>query len=152
MTSVPFKLVKNDGSEEFTLKTTNVKLQKSNNIVIRSILSAIGGLAGATPVLAKTSWKIDFVIRDMDAADYPNSGTYSSTPNTDNYGFYEELRRAFDRWGPTTADGLDTLEYDGRSVDVAFSDLQLNENPDGGDPPREYSGTIEMATYSVYIG
>lgn len=152
MTTTGTRIIKNDGSETFEIRATNVKLQKSNNIVIQSILSAAGGIAGGTPVLAKISWKVDFVIRNTDAADYPNSGTYSSTPNTDNYGFYEELSRAFDEWRPTTADGLDTFEYDGRSVDVTLSDLQLNEDRSGEDISRQYSGTLELSTFTVYIG
>lgn len=151
MTSTDVSLVKNDGSETFTLRVNHVKYANSHSVITKAILSATGGLAGADPVLSKESWKLTIEIVNTDAADYPNSGTYSSTPNTDNYGMYEELRRAANEWGPDTSDGLDTLNYDGRSVDVVITDLQLNEDITE-DPKREYSGTIELSHYDVYIG
>lgn len=151
MTDTDVQLDKNDGSETFVLRVTNVKYANSQSVLTRSILSATGGLAGANPVLSKETWTLTIEIANTDAADYPNSGTYSSTPNTDNYGMYEELRRAANEWGPTTADGLDTMTYDGRTVDVVITDLQLTEDIER-DPKREYSGTIELTHFDVYIG
>lgn len=151
MTTTDVSLKKNDGSETFVLRVTNVKYSNSQSVITRAILSATGGLAGADPVLSKETFKLSIEIANTDAADYPNSGTYSSTPNTDNYGMYEELRRVANEWGPDSTDGLDTLEYDGRSVDVVISDLQLTEDIEQ-DPKREYSGTIEVTHFDVYIG
>jgi len=151
MTSTGITLVKNDGSETFTLKVTNVKVQVSNNVIIKSILSAVGGLAGANPVLSKEAYQLSVVIKDMDASDYPNSGTYSVTPNTHAYGQHNELLRVAAEWGPTQADGLDTLNYDGRSISGVISDLQLSEDRTS-DNQRQYTGTLEFTHFDVYIG
>lgn len=151
MTSTGLSLVKNDGTEEFVLRGSNVKLSVSNNVIIKSILSAVGGLAGANPVLSKETYQISVILKGVEAADYPNSGTYSVTPNTHNYGMHNELARAAREWGPTTADGLDTLEYDGRSIDGVISDLQLSEDRTS-DNQRQYTGTLEFTHFDVYIG
>lgn len=151
MTNTETELEKNDGTEKFTLKVTNVKTQVSNNVIVKSILSAAGGLAGANPVLSKEAYQCSVVIKDMEASDYPNSGSYSTTPNTHNYGQMEELRRAAREWGPDTNDGFDQFLYDGRSIDVVISDLQLNEDR-SQDLSREWAGTLELTHYDVYIG
>lgn len=151
MTNTATELVRNDGSETFTLKVNKVKTQVSNNVIIKSILSAVGGLAGANPVLSKEAYQLEVVLKDVEAADYPNSGSYTTTPNTHNYGMYNELRRAAREWGPTVADGFDQFKYDGRSIDVVISDLQLTENRNK-DISRQWTGTLELVHYDVYIG
>ena len=151
MTNTATELVRNDRSETFTLKVNKVKTQVSNNVIIKSILSAVGGLAGANPVLSKEAYQLEVVLKDVEAADYPNAGSYTSTPNTHNYGMHNELRRAAREWGPTTSDGFDQFKYDGRSIDVVISDLQLTEDR-SGDLSRQYTGTLELVHYDVYIG
>lgn len=152
MTETALTLEKNDGTEEFTLKSNQVRMALSASTTIKAVLSAAGGLAGSSPVLAKETYQIEVVLKDVEAEDYPNSSTYESEPvNPHNYGMHNELHRAFKEWGPTVGDGFDTLHYDGRDIGGMITDLQLSEDR-SEDTSRQYTGMIEWSHVSVYIG
>lgn len=152
MTDTALSIERNDGTEEFTLKSNQVKMALSASTTIKAVLSAAGGLAGASPVLAKETYQINLVLKDVEAEDYPNSSTYEDEDvNPHNYGIHSELRRAFKEWGPTVSDGFDTLHYDGRDIDGMITDLQLTENRQE-DVSRQYTGMLEWSHVSVYIG
>lgn len=147
MTDTGVTLTKNDGSEQFTLKVNNVTMSNSSNVIVKSIISAAGELAGTDPVLAKETYELSGDIRGMDGTDYPNSGVYSD----DDFGMTEELRRAAKQWGPDTNNGLDTLDWDGRTIDVVISEIRIDQNRNQ-DPEKQYSFTLELTTYDVYTG
>lgn len=147
MTTTGVKLTKNDGSEEFVLKASSVEEVKGMSVVTRAVVSALNELVGIEPELRRVTYNISLEIIDMDAADYPNSGTYSDH----DYGFSKELSRAVEDWGYTTSDGFDTLTWDGRTINGAFSNLTLEESLDQGTTTRHYVVTIEWAHYDVGI-
>jgi hypothetical protein len=152
MTSTGLTITKNDGTEQFTLKSNQVKTVISMGVITKAILGGASSLAGGDPTLSKETLEINGVIRDMEAADYPNSGTY----NDDDLGFAEELRRAVKEWRPTTSNGLNTLEYETGTnlrgpISGLLTEVQVTENRDN-DAPRQYTFTIEWTHYDVYIG
>jgi hypothetical protein len=152
MTSTGLTITKNDGTEQFTLKSNQVKSVVSMGVVTKALLGGISSLSGGDPTLSKETFEINGVIREMEAADYPNSGTYAD----DDLGFSEELRRACKEWRPTTSDGLNTLEYDTGTdlrgpIDGLLTEVQITENRDN-DAPRQYGFTLEWTHYDVYVG
>lgn len=152
MTSTNLTLVKNDGTETFTLKANSVKSTVSMGVVTKALLGAAASLSGGDPVLAKETYEINGVIKDVEAADYPNSGTYSD----DDLGMSEELKRAAKEWKPTTGDGLNTMNYDQGAnlrgaVDGLLTEVAVTENR-SADKPRDYEFTLEWTHYDVYVG
>lgn len=152
MTSTGLTLTKNDGTEQFTLKANTVKSVVSMGVTTKALLGGISSISGGDPVLAKETYEINAVIRDMEADDYPNSGTYADH----DLGFGEEIKRAAKEWRPTTTDGLNTMEYDQGSnlrgpVEGILTEVQVQENRDQ-DKARDYTLTIEWTHYDVYVG
>ena len=152
MTTTNLVLVKNDGSEEFTLKASNVKSTISMGVVTKALLGATASLSGGEPTLSKETYEINGVIRDVDASDYPNAGTYSDN----DLGMSEELKRAAKQWSPTKADGLNTMKYDEGSnlrgaVDGLLTEVAITEDRNS-DKPRDYSFTLEWTHYDVFVG
>lgn len=153
MTSTDLTLVKNDGTETFTLKASNVKSTISMGVITKALLGGIASaLSGTDPVLSKETYEVNGVIKDVDAGDYPNSGTYDDN----DLGMSEELKRAAKQWKPTTSNGLNTMNYDQGSnlrgpISGLFTEVSITENRDS-DKPRDYSFTIEWTHYDVYVG
>lgn len=152
MTSTNLTIVKNDGTETFTLKANSVKSTVSMGVVTKALLGAAASLSGGDPVLAKETYEINGVIKDVDAADYPNSGTYSD----DDLGMSEELKRACKEWQPTSGDGLNVMNYDQGAdlrgaVDGLLTEVAITEDR-GSDKPRDYTFTLEWTHYDVYVG
>lgn len=143
-------LVKSDGSETFQLRTEKVQSKVSNGLITRSILSGLGDLvAGSDPVLNTETYKLQNVlIRNVDANDYPNSSSYSN----DNYGMENELRRAAKEWGPSAAQGFDTLNWDGRTIDVVITDFTSDQKQSEDGVPRVYTVNMEVTHVDVYVG
>jgi hypothetical protein len=146
MTSTGVNLVKNDGSETFVLKVENIENTNSNNIVTHTLVSEIGNIAGEEPLFEKEGYTVDGVIAGTEPADYPNSGTYSNH----DYGMSEELRRAVRQWGNVATGGLDTLQWDGRSIGVVIADFILTQDRTA-DGPRQYTYTLELTSYDTSI-
>lgn len=152
MTTTDLTLVKNDGTETFTLKANNVKSTVSMGVVTKALLGAAASLSGGDPTLAKETYEINGVIKDVDAGDYPNSGTYAD----DDLGMSEELKRAAKEWKPTTSDGLNTMNYDQGAdlrgpVDGLLTEVSITEDR-SADKPRDYTFTLEWTHYDVYVG
>jgi hypothetical protein len=152
MTDTDLQLVKNDGTETFTLKATSVKSTVSMGVITKSLLGAFASLSGTNPVLAKETYELTCVVRDTDAGDYPNSGTYAD----DDLGLTEELKRAAKQWQPTFADGLNVMEYDTGAnlrgpVDGLLTEVAVQENRDQN-APRDYEVTLEWTHFDVYVG
>lgn len=140
-------LERNDGGELFILKVSHVEAVNAKNAYIKSITSAAGNLAGADPVLEKETYELTGEVRGMDPGDYPNSGTYADH----DFGFAEELRRASKEWGPDLENGLDTFDWDGREIGVVITELRLEENPQET-PEKQYTFTMELTAFDVYVG
>lgn len=144
------KLEKADGSETFQLRTEKVESKVSNGLITRSILSGLGDLvAGSDPVLNTESYKLQNVqIRNVDAADYPNAGSYSD----DNYGMENELRRAAKEWGPSAGQGFDQLKWDGRTIDIVITDFNSIQSAADDGVPKVYTANIQVTHVDVYVG
>jgi hypothetical protein len=149
-TGLDVSLTKADGTETFKLRTEKVTSKVSNGLVSRSILSGLGDLvAGSDPVLNTETYKLQNVrIRNVDASDYPNSSSYSN----DNYGMENELRRAAKEYGPSLAQGFDTLNWDGRQIDVVITDFTSEQSQVEDGVPRVYTANIEVTHVDVYVG
>ncbi|AGM11814.1 hypothetical protein M201_gp44 [Haloarcula californiae tailed virus 2] len=145
MTNTGVELEKNDGSETFTLKVNNVTASNANNVITHTIVSVAGSIAGSAPLFEKETYELSGEIKGMEAADYPNSGTYSD----DDYGQAEELRRATKVWGDIQ-NGLDTLRWDGRSIGVVISEFRLDQNREQ-DIPKNYTFTLELTAFDTPI-
>lgn len=141
------ELRRNDGTETFQMKVTSVEPSITNNLAVRSIISAVGGLAGKDPVLNKETYQIDGDIKGMEATDYPNSGSYSDH----DYGYENELRRAAKEWGPDLSNGFDVFFWDGRTIEGVITDMSPREDR-GQDKGRDYTFTMEFTHLDVYIG
>lgn len=145
MTNTGVELRKNDGTETFVLKCTNLTSSNANNIITHTIVAEFGEIAGEEPLFEKESYELTGDIVGMDATDYPNSGTYSD----DDFGQTEELRRAAKQWGDISG-GLDTLYWDGRTIDCVISEVRIDQNREEK-PEKDYSFTIEMVAYDTPI-
>ena len=145
MTSTGVELEKNDGSEKFTLKVNNLTSSNANNVILHTIVAEAGRIAGEAPIFEKESYELTGVIQAMEAADYPNSGTYSD----DDFGMVEELRRATKEWGDIS-NGLDTLYWDGRTIDVVISEVRIDQNREET-PEKEYSFTMELTAFDTPV-
>lgn len=142
-------LTRNDGSETFDLKATKVKKSLSNGLITDSIVSALREVVGGKLVFDKETLVVEGIIQDMDADQYPNSGTYSD----DDLGFERELDRAGKEWGFTDADGFDTLTWGNRSaIDGVITQVDATENSD--DPELgagAYTFTLEFTYLDAFI-
>lgn len=147
MTNTGITLTKNDSSEVFHLKVSNVTAENANHVITHAIVSAAGNLAGSGPIFEKESYQLSGRIAGMDSSDYPNSGTYTS--EGDDYGQAEELRRATKQWGDIE-NGLDTLTWDGRIIDVVISDFRLEQNREQ-EAPKQYTFTLELTAFDTPI-
>lgn len=145
MTSTGVELVKNDGSETFTLKVNDISATNANNIVTHTIVAEVGQILGEEPLFEKEEYEISGRIVGMEGADYPNDGTYTD----DDFGQSEELRRASKVWGDIT-NGLDTLNWDGRSIDVVISEFRLTENRQNN-AERQYSFTLLLTAFDTAL-
>ncbi len=146
MTNTGVELEKNDGSETFTLKVNNLTSSNANNVITHTIVAEAGNLAGEEPIFEKESYELTGVVQAMEAADYPNSGTYSD----DDFGMVEELRRATKQWGDIASNGLDTLRWDGRTIGVVISELRIDQNREKT-PEKEYSFTLEVVAFDTPV-
>jgi hypothetical protein len=152
MTATDLTLVKNDGTETFTLKANDVKSTISMGVVTKALLGGAASLSGGDPVLAKETYELNGVIKDVDPGDYPNAGTYSD----DDLGMSEELKRAAKEWQPTAQNGLNVMNYDQGAnrrgpIDGLLTEVSITENRDN-DKPRDYTFTLEWTHYDVYTG
>jgi hypothetical protein len=148
------KLVRNDGSETFRLKAHNVETDVENSLITDSLASAFRQVVGSKFRLSLQVYTIEFRIQGMTPDDYPNSGVYdgssASTPDNDDYGFRDELMRASKEWGYDTANGFDTLEYDGRPIDGVITSFNPSENTDNR-PGRTYDATLEWTFLNDFV-
>lgn len=147
MTSTLVELKRNDGSETFTLKANRVQTQVSNGFVTDSVISGTSRkVLGGKLVLELQTYQVDAIIQGMEAADYPNSGSYSDH----DYGFKQELERASKEWGFTTADGFDQIVYDGQTIDGVFTSFDFTEDTEQR-KRRSYEGTVEWTFLNDFI-
>jgi len=147
MTSTEVELRRNDGSETFVLKATRVDPSVENGLITDSIISATSRqVLGGKFVLANETYQIDFDIQGMEAADYPNSGSYSNH----DYGFKSELWRAAHEWGFTIADGFDQLYYDGDLIDGVITLFNPTEDTEQR-KARTYDATVEFTHLDAFI-
>jgi len=147
MTSTEVTLTRNDGSETFVLKAESVDRSVENGLVTDSIISAVSRqVVGGKLVLSRETYQIDFPIQGMEAADYPNSGTYTDH----DWGFNEELWRAAHDWGFTLADGFDTLSYRDRTVDGVITLFNPKEDT-GQQKAGTFDASLEFTHLDAYV-
>lgn len=147
MSESQVSIVRNDGSEEFTLKSNRVETEVSNGLVTDSIISGVSrAVVGGKLVLDLRTFDISFDIQGMDPSDYPNAGTYAD----DDKGFRDELERASLEWGYTRSSGFDTLRYDGRILNGVITNATFTEDTTSK-PARQYDGTIEWTYLDSYV-
>jgi len=148
------KLNRNDGSETFRLKANRVETDVENGLITDSLASAFRQVVGSKLRLDLQTYTVDFVIQGMTPDDYPNASTYDgsspSTPDDDDYGFRDELIRASKEWGYDTANGFDTLEYDGRQIDGVITSFNPTEDTDQR-PGRTYDATLEWTFLNDFV-
>jgi len=138
-------LERNDGSESFDLKATKVKKSFSNGLVTDSIVSALREVVGGKLVFDKETLVVEGIIQDMDADQFPNSGSYSDL----DLGFERELDRAGKEWGFDTTDGFDTLTWGNRSpIQGVITQVDATEN---ADDPELGSGSYEFTLEFTYL-
>jgi len=147
MTTTEVILTRNDGSEQFTLKAEGVDRSVENGLVTDSIISAASRqVLGGKLVLSAETYQIDFPIQGMEAADYPNSGTYTDH----DWGFNEELWRAAHEWGFTLSDGLDTLDYKDKTIEGVITLFNPTEDTNQN-KPGAYEATLEFTHIDAYV-
>lgn len=147
MTTTAVTLTRNDGSEEFTLKAESVDRSVENGLVTDSIISAASReLVGGKLVLSRETYTIGFPIQGMEAADYPNSGTYTD----DDWGFNEELWRAAHEWGFDLTNGFDTLDYRDKTIDGVITLYNPNEDTNQ-QKPGSYDATLEFTHVDAFV-
>lgn len=142
-------LDRNDGSESFDIKALKVKKSYSNGLVTDSIVSALREVIGGKLVFNKETLVVEAIIQDMDADQYPNSGTYSD----DDLGFEREIDRAGKEWGFDTTDGFDTLTWGARSpINGVITQVDATENAEDPDlGVGAYSLTLEFTYLDAFI-
>lgn len=141
------RILRNDGSEEFRLKATQVETAVENNVATDSIISGVSrAVAGGKLVLGLQRYQISFIIQGTEPGDYPNAGTYSN----DDKGMRDELLRASKTFGFTDEDGFDRLLYDGRSIDGVFTAYNVTEDTSSR-PARTYDATIEWTHLDAFV-
>lgn len=142
-------LKRNDGSEEFDIKATRVKKSYSNGLITDSIVSALREVVGGKLVFDKETLIVEGVINDMDADQYPNSGTYSD----DDLGFEREIDRAGKEWGFDSTDGFDTLTWGDRSaINGVITQVDAEENAEDEEMGAgAYSLTLEFTYLDAFI-
>ena len=154
-TDTRVRLERNDGSEEFRIKSNRVETQISNGLVTDSVISGISrAVVGGKLVLDLRTFQIDFEIQGMDSDDYPNAASYdgsdSAHPDDDDYGYRWELEDAALEWGWDSSNGFDTLHYDGRTFDGVITNLSVTEDTEAG-KARTYTGTLEWTYLDAWI-
>lgn len=145
----PVKIERNDGSETFTFKAEDTDYTQSNGLVTDSVISALREVIGGKLVLNAETIVVTGIIKDMDAADYPNSASYSD----DDLGFESELRRAGKEWGWTSSDGFDQLYWGPRpSIQGVLTEVGVTE--DAADPELgagSYTFELEWTYLDAFI-
>lgn len=145
----PVRLQRNDGTEEFVLKTETVQYRQSNGLVTDSVISALREVVGGKLVLEKEAYVISGIIKGVDPTHYPNSATYTD----DDYGMKTELDRAGDTWGYDTTDGFDQMKW-GRDPwrQGILTELMITEdatNPELGSGAYEFE--VEWTYLDAYL-
>lgn len=142
------QIERNDGSETFDFKARSVEYSADNNLAIDSVLSALREVIGGKLVLAKETVTVSADVKNMDADQYPNSGTYSD----DDLGFESELRRAHKEWGWDSTDGFDDLNWGSRpSIQGIFTNVQVTEDANDSEMGAgSYKVEIEWTYLDAY--
>jgi hypothetical protein len=142
-------LTRNDGSEEFDLPTTKVDKTYSAGLVTDSIVSGLREVVGGKLVFDKETLVVEGEIHGVDAAQYPNSGTYADH----DLGMERELDRAGKEWGWDESDGFDTLTWGDRAtingVITQVDAVENTEDPELG--AGAYSFTVEFTYLDAFI-
>lgn len=143
------RLERNDGSEEFVFKATNVKKSHSNGLVTDTIISGLREIVGGKLVLEKETLTVEGIIKNMEPDHYPNSSTYDD----DDLGFERELDRAGKEWGWDNTDGFDRLYWGDRDP-INGVITQTDATEDATDPelgPGSYTFTVEFTYLDAFI-
>jgi hypothetical protein len=143
-------LERNDGSETFDFKAERVENTTSNGLVTDSIISGLREVIGGKLVLEVEEFVLEGIIKDMDADQYPNSGTYSD----DDLGFERELQRAAKTWGWDSSDGFDVLYWGPRSaIEGVITQVDTEENATDSElGAGSYALTVEFTYLDAFIG
>lgn len=141
-----------DGNDKFYLKTQKADRSYSSNVIIRSILEAIGDVAGRDLDLRLETIDLKGVIQDPDQDTYP---TFASATNVDTNNYAEatkkevNLAEAFLQWGPTNGN-FATLYWGPRAETGLMTKLQTTEDVTSK-TPEQYTFSIEWTFANVQI-
>jgi len=150
----------NDRSVEFHLKAQDVEVSVGNNLVARAILSAVGDIAGADPVLNSVSYQVTGIkLQAINESDYPNQPLndaadiyYEDIDSEDhNQRMMVALKEAAKQWGPSSDGSLDRLLWGGQTIPVVITSFSARES---ATEPRAgiCTADLELTHISVYIG
>lgn len=143
------QLTRNDGTETFDFKATSVEYSASNGVVTSSVISALREVIGGKLVIENETIVVKADVKNMDADQFPNSGTYSD----DDLGFESELRRAHKEWGFDTTDGFDLLTWGPRpDFQGVFTDITVSEDTQDAEMGAgSYSVEVEWTYLDAFI-
>lgn len=148
------KLRRNDyatSGEEFIMKADKVDRNMSNSLVMKSILSAAGDIAGKDLDLGTENYSINGMIQDSETDTYPAYKSIDTTQWATATEKEMNLAQAMRAWGPDATDGFDTLIWGPRDISGMMSKYTVDENPDSR-APEQYSYTVEWTHVTVYVG
>ena len=153
-TTLPVRFRRNDfdnSDEEFVMKANSIDRSLNNNMVIRSILSAAGDIAGKDVALGTENYTISGLIHNTDPDTYPS---YESI-DTNEWSYATEkemnLAQAVRVWGPDADNGFDTLIWGPRERSGMFSSLSTSEDRNQR-APNQYQFSVQWSHTNVYIG
>ena len=144
----------------FFLKCEDVEVSVGNNLVARAILSAVGDIAGADPVLNSVTYQLTGIrLQAISDDDYPDepindspSGYHDDIPADDhNQRMMVALKEAAKQWGPNDNGDIDKLVWGGQSIPVVITSFSASEGATAP-KPGVYTADIELTHISAYVG
>lgn len=148
------KLRRNDYSasgEEFMLKASKVEQAHTNSLMMKSVLSAAGDIAGKDVDLGTVNYTVTGDIRASDADTYPSYVSIDTTVWKLATEKEMNLQQAAEAWGPDATDGFDNMIWGPRTIPGMIAKYQASENLDQA-PPEQYELTLEWTHANVYVG
>lgn len=148
----------NGGSENqwFSLKAEDVEVSVGNNMIARAILSSVGEMVGADPILNTEKYKVMGVkLYDVEESDYPSSLVPDTVPDdaTKEKEMESALRLATKSWGPapdTAGDTFDKLIWHGEPINIVITDYSARESAEEPKPDN-YTVDFELTHIDAHI-
>lgn len=147
-----------NGSENqwFSLKCEDIEVNVGNNMIARAILSSVGELVGADPILNTETYQVMGIkLYNVEETDYPNSLVPDTLPtdSTEEKKMESALRIATKSWGPAPdapGDTFDKLYWHGEPINVVITDYSARES--ASEPkPDNYTVDLELTHIDAHI-